>query len=501
MLQKDGSIIINNWVKGVGASPYVGFEAIRCLNVSDQPGILKINSKLDDMAHSVALGAPYWLERTPYNGSNLRLYCSGAAKLHKYQSNSWANTSAAPSHSNGSGLLAWPFSNTSKSYIFGAGNVKLDVMDTSSEVWTNGWQTIVQAKTDVNGLSFHPMIATQTNVIYGGAGNKIFSIKQKTGKTFSPSDTGTYTFTAAALDLPSAYNVKCLAEMGSYLLIGTYAYGRQDIADVFLWDINYEPVSFDRVLKINSVAGINAMIVFNNLAYIQAGTKGEWFVTNGSSVEKFAQIPRQMRLANNYYVWPAAIAIVEGKIFFGLSTFAGDNGGNSGIYSLDTKTGTIVLEHLIPGSEDGTNADVDIHAILPIGATSSSDQDFLISYTDDQNTKTKVAQLSTTGYVYDNSEAYLISRFYVVAGKNIKKTFRATELRLNKPLVSGESVIIKYRTANNGSWTNYETFNTTGQQTFYGRAISNIETIQFKIILDAAASRISGPEPIEFIAY
>jgi len=53
--KKTVSIQILNFQKGIGQSPYVGFEELRCLNVTDKPGICYPNGALSKESVSVVV--------------------------------------------------------------------------------------------------------------------------------------------------------------------------------------------------------------------------------------------------------------------------------------------------------------------------------------------------------------------------------------------------------------------------------------------------------------
>lgn len=495
-MAKEKNIVINEWQRGIGLSPYVGFEDVKNLNIEDKPGAIYINTKLTAMGEDTGNVNDLitWFDTGRTGSGSFKTFAiqDGAYFYYDVGDSEWKSI-AASSYTNGEGMVCWSGSNTDKGYMIVADDAALHALDCSTADGTPSWDYSFKAITD---STWNPMIIGQDNIIYGGNGNNIFTIEEATGETFDPGNSATYTYNSSALDLPSDYEVRCLEELGQYLVIGTYNKINSSSADIFIWDRNAS--SFDRILRVNSVDGINALITFKNLTYIQAGTKGEWFVTNGSSVEKRAEIPKHLIGDDNYEVKPGAVAIVEGKIYFGLSNYQSTTGSQAGIWSLEPETGQLIYQNQISTGEIGTNDAVKIGAIRATRAGGTDEQGYIASWEDQENSSYGVDTLNTLSHKYSNSDAYLITSFYRVGLIYTNKTIPGTEIYLSKPLASGQSIKIQYRSDQSAVWTDYETFNTANKQEFRGRAIPSVESIQFKIIFDTTADSSSTPELLEF---
>ncbi len=167
-----------------------------------------------------------------------------------------------------------------------------------------------------------------------------------------------------------------------------------------------------------------------------------------------------------------------------------------GIYSLDPKTAAIKLEHLISTGGDGTDNVAEINSIKSLG-----NKKFLSMWTEGGTPSYGADKVNTTRYTSD--EAYIVSKFYRLGTPNNKKTLNRIEVELSKPMASGDSVKIYYRTAQNGSWLSVnndavedasgdtESFmshtNQGAVQSWSLEWTKECENIQFKIVLNDEA--------------
>jgi len=101
---------------------------------------------------------------------------------------------------------------------------------------------------------YHKVYPKNDGKLYIGAGRYVASVEELT--TFVPATAGTFTYTVRALDLPENFRIKCLAELGNNLEIGTwssptlenYIYNHR-VAVIFPWDRSSssfgEPISLE----------------------------------------------------------------------------------------------------------------------------------------------------------------------------------------------------------------------------------------------------------------
>jgi hypothetical protein len=130
---------------------------------------------------------------------------------------------------------------------------------------------------------------------------------------------GVHTFTANALDLEKKYIITCLGEIGTDLLIGTTA-ANNTKTRIFRW--NTWSVSYSSSDSIPEI-GINSFLSTDNFVLVQAGTKGNIYVYNGESLERFKRIPGIWGGSNSAKILEDATDNFYGLPLFGLSYVEG----------------------------------------------------------------------------------------------------------------------------------------------------------------------------------
>jgi hypothetical protein len=383
-----------------------------------------------------------------------------------------------------------------KDYLFVFRASQIDVYGSLTNVgntatWTNNWKAIT---TD---SSFHPSLVGQDDVMYIGAGNLIVSLEETT--TFSPSDSGTYSFNADALNLPENYRIKCLAELGANLAIGTWM-GQSPfdfkVADIFLWDRAY--VSFELPVRIEE-NGVNAMITINNLLYVVAGYNGNIYVTDGTSSKMFTKIPKTFfHTVNEYslYFYPNAIIRHKGKLFLGVGSYT--TGVTDiyplGVLSIDLENGKMNLENTISTGNEGDGNYIRITAMLSVG-----DYEYYFAWIDNGQTyKYGIDTNFDNRHIYKDYRAYIETGFYQVGRNRLKNTLSQFEIVLNKKLRPNQVIRLSYRTNATDDYTVIGTMNYTGDGAVMSKMIDNstvgAELVQFKIDFDFSSTETNSPE-------
>ncbi len=482
-------LTIKDWHKGAASSRYDGFEFMSCVDNSEK-GILKVNTKTDAMGEDS--GTPvasliYWFDQgRTSTGSTGRIFAYAKSAYHFYDTvgSTWDPISASQI-GNGEGMVCYSGSNLNKAYMLVGDDGDLHALDCST-TGSPSWDYDIT--TSLQDVAWHPMIVAQNDRVYIGNGRYVAELYENSGETFDPGDTDTFTITTEKLDLPSDYIVRCMEELGSYLLIGTYNDIKSNSADIFVWDKSSD--SFDRILRINNVEGINQLITYKNLTYIQAGTKGEWFVTNGSSVEKLGELPQPSTTKLNLTFSPGAVAVIKDKIYFGVGGGGAQAVDYVGIWSIDTKTGGTKREYVL-SSGIATDEQGFIGALM---ARTGDNLIFSWQHTDSGDSDTFGVDETNVSYnLYTGSEAYAITPFFNIGDVVNKGSFKASMIKLAKALNTNESVTIYKRTERDGSWDTFITM-TEGQSKLGPRVEG--ENVQFKIVMVAEGT--DGPELIEF---
>lgn len=526
MIQRDGSILIDNWQKGVAPSPQLGFSKLVNFDIDFMPGVLRLNPATVKRSGSVVGATPQWFVKTPTSATEIfALDSSGVVYQSTNTGTSWTNisaisftvtiaspaiftstahglvlndtvvfstTGALPSgltagttyHVIAAGLTADDFEvsatqggaaiNTSgtqsgvhtfkgaasthgnglaifEDYLIVARDATLDTYGplSSTPAWNYNWQTI-----DSDAL-WHPMIVSALDgKLYGGAANRIFTIEELT--TFAPGTSTTYTWTQQALSIPTTKRVKCLAELGNNLMIGTWqgsnSPGDFKSATIFPWD-GSSP-EYGQPIEL-AEGGVNAMLTVNNTLYLLAGMTGNIYECNGYSVAKIGQIPASVQnfySSGQFQTYPGALTHHRGKLFFGHGD-GGDSNGVVGVYSIDLATKAFTVEHLISTGNDGSSTTVEIRALLSLGYFS-----ILIGW----NSNSTYGIDAVTGYY---TSGYAESELFQVGTASVERSYSKIECHFLKPLVSGDGITIKYRNDLSDSWTTWRSFVYSGTET------------------------------------
>ena len=365
--QQDNSLQVLAPRQGIAQSPHVGFSDVRNLDIFSIPGIVTLNNILVIKGLvATIVDNINWIVRHPI--TTTEIYALGATGEVYKSANSGVTWAVLAGHLNtaahGNGLMIW------KNYLFVARDTCLDVCGDGTATgiletnWSPDWTTSALA----SDVLWHPMLVSKNdNKLYIGAGRYVFSLDENTGQTFAPGTGATYTMTEQALDLPPAYRIKCMAELGNNLMLGTWQgtniYDMR-IADIFPWDRS--SVSFGQPIELSDY-GIHAMSNMGNFLVVLAGTSGTIFRCDGANAYIIGQLPIDLA-GGKYLEWyPGALCSYKNKTFFGVG-----NGGTTaidgmGVYSLyQTGRGNILnLEHGISTENFGATS-AKITALLPV---------------------------------------------------------------------------------------------------------------------------------------
>lgn len=459
-------IQIKDFQKGVAPSCYLGFQEMRCLDVTMRPGVVfpVYKTALDDSTGSPVIG-------TRLQGftldSNNDVWAHDYDGKHVYERTAAATWAARTKHS----------SSTIYNIVYWKGYVGVIFTDTIE--WYHIDDSAIHKWTgQLTSGGNKPVIHSNDDKLYIGSGRYLDSIEEKSGQDFDPGvdTTTTCTVTKNCLDLPEGETINDILEIGSKLFLVCNK-------KIYPWDKS--SASFDYPLNVNRT--ISQAIVYNNSIYFIVEATGEWFVTDGTNIQPVVKIPETMTGKGLNGLTITKPAIMNELIYFTVG-YSSTSITPQGVYTLNPRTGAITCE-LITSAGDGSTYAVTFgplfaasSSVLLIPSTSSTN--YYIDYT---NNSTK----------YKTDDAYFISQFYQLGTKNHKATITGLNINLTKPLVSSstDSVKIWYRTAQNAAWTTYgnpwHTMSTNGLQTDWTAAIPDIENIQFKVVLNNNAELLS----------
>ncbi len=448
---KDGSLTIMAPQQGVAQGPFVGFGDVRNLDIYSEPGVVQLNNIMVKKSGSTVVAQVNWIVRHPITTTEIyALDAAGTVYKSTDTGATWAvlsGTSATNAH--GNGLWIW------KNYLFVARDALLDVCGDGSATgitagnFTLGWKTID------SDVLWHPMMTSRNdNKLYGGAGIYVYSLDEVSGQTFAPGNGATYTWTQQALDLPPAYRIKCIEELGNNLMLGTWQgtniYDIR-IANIFPWDRS--STSFGQPI-VMAEFGIHAMLNIGNQLIVLAGIEGTIFRSDGVNAYPIGQLPMDLS-GGKYLEWyPGALVAFKNKIFFGVG-----QGGTTaipamGVYSLyQTGRGNILtFEHTISTLSDGTSNPLKPSALLPVTRDS-----MLIAWRD--NATYGIDLTTNTSYAYTtNYSGFFDSPLYVVGSIKNLRTFEFIEFELGKKLATGEGIQLSYRLNSTDSFTTIGTY-------------------------------------------
>lgn len=311
----------------------------------------------------------------------------------------------------------------------------------------------------VNGVSHFSIVGTGSGsgTVFICDSSGISTLAAIPGTTYNASGTnGTdYTFSSHALALPFIETPQALAEVpigsGVSLVIGGIS------NKLYIWD---EIAAFYSLVVI-SENNTTYLLTVNNLVFIFAGSKGNIYVTNGSSATKVIKVPDY--IANSmgadtdpYFIWGGAMYL-RGRVWF--SVQAPNCGGIWSFiptqeYYVEQDTGaTLKMENQNSyGSYDGL-ATVLFAPQLPTSQQANGPQYW--AGWDDGSGGT-----SLNPYAIDFTDTIPFTGTSIIETDAIptgtflqNKTFQNIEYKLSTPLLSGESIQIYYRLALTDAWT------------------------------------------------
>ena len=451
----DKPLILNAPRTGIAQSPNVGIGDCRNLDIDTTLGVVKLNNILAKVSTTAVTATVKWIVRDPVTTSKAyAVDSSGDVYVGTLTGSTWAWIDLGTQPTNGGagqGLAIW------KDYLFCARATAVDLYDIANTTWHNSWAGLTMTTDSL----WHPMLVSKLDdKLYIGSGRYIDSVAEVSGQNFTWNTGGTYTATASALTLPEDYRVKCLAEQGNNLMIGTWMgtniYDNR-IADIFPWDGS--SVTYGKPIIMGEF-GVNAMTNIGGYLYILAGIDGDVYKSNGVQAWKIAQIPQTLAdISGGKYFepYPGAIANYKSKLFFSLSSSATAGkiiSDGVGIYSLvETSNGNILnFEHSISEGVMGSANPTIIGALLP-----TSRDTLLVGWRN--HTTYGIDATTATSYAYGTDySGYFESPLYQIGSNLANRQFTEAEFQLVKDLATNEGIQISYRLNLTDSFTVMDTY-------------------------------------------
>lgn len=346
---------------GIADSDYMGtansMAELWGFDIHSEVGVAKVNQALT--LESATTVNDFVKASVPCSDGNTYLFGSTTGKIWKRTSGGiYTLVATVVPSAGGAGILD---AKEHEGYIYYATEKRLGRWQIGSD-WstrTDNWQTFTNGN-----ANWHPMLVLNL-VLYIGDGNLVAQVDQNV-------------WSADALDLPfpKEVQIKCLGQMGTDILMGTYVSSNLTQTQVYRW--NTWSVSFTSSDPIPEV-GINSFLPIDNAVIVNAGTKGNTYIYDGSTLELYKQIKGNWDNTNKAVVNPNAGLNFNGLPLFGLS-FVSGSPTYLGIYSLGraNRNYPVVLNGE-NGISTGNLSNVEIGCIVGVGDT------YLVTWKDTNN--------------------------------------------------------------------------------------------------------------------
>lgn len=291
-----------------------------------------------------------------------------------------------------------------------------------------------------------------TNLNVGSSGTQYFN-------TFYPlnSTLGTFTYSPQRLNLPVFEVAQSLGEIGNLLLVGC----KGNV--VYPWNqITTTPSGIINVPE-NNVTNI---LTVNNMGYFFAGTKGNIYLTNGSTASALTSVPdycagiagTPQSYIEPYFTWGDA-EYIRGRVYFSILDQTSIKAGNcGGIWSFvppqnfQTQQDAGIALRL-----ENQNSYGNYNGYCPIIINSTNQTALFPQYWSawKSTLSSPLYGIDFTGTTTGNSA--IVETELTPVGTLLgqqKKTFSNLEFKLSTPLVTGESITLKYRQNSTSAWSN-----------------------------------------------
>lgn len=323
-----------------------------------------------------------------------------------------------------------------------------------SQNWVFGW------KTDLTYTNYqHQAIAALDDSVYICNAGTLASLAQKSGQTFDPTNTATYSWTLSAVLLPSFDQAMSIAQLGDLILIGgilnyLYTWNRLDL------QTNIPLVCADK--------GIYRIVSTNSNAYVFAGTRGRIYICNAVQIQLYQEIPDSFSGdPEPYYNWQDA-TYFRNKLYF---TFTGTTNAGvaltnvGGIWALGMDAGQTQVSIPTAGSLYNINQlsygtyGGECPVILQSQLANPAGYGIGGAWTNASATGVDVSSSAP----YASFQTVIQTDIIPIGTYYTSATNRQIEYKLSRPLVAGESVRISWRGNLTSAFTPVWTSTTTGQ--------------------------------------
>lgn len=297
-----------------------------------------------------------------------------------------------------------------------------------------------------------------------------------------------FLFTPQRLNLPVFERIQAMVEVGNILLLGCNS------STLYPWN-QVDALPSDIVALPES--DVKSMLNVNNMAYVFAGNKGNFYISNGSSAslvynvsDYCAGVPAS---ASTYiepvFTWGDS-AYIRGRVYFSIldqtSTKAGNCGGVWSFYPTQNMAYGQDTGIALRLENQNSYADYDGVATLIISNEQQNvtSPQYWTAWQDSYSVATSAFGIDQT-QSYPTSPAIIETDLIPIGTFISKTTFQHFEFKLTTPLATGDSIALYTRTNSTEAW-NLLTDPSTETPIISGEYSTNFENaqwLQLRVIL------------------
>jgi hypothetical protein len=360
---------------------------------------------------------------------------------------------------NGSGLVYYEASDaTEYLFVFRASAIDYGTIAGGTITWTYGWKPSDASTGNANGylksssgsVNSHEAMIMPTNQVCYCDGRYIGRFYEKNpAVAFVPTTLATYVNDNTAL-LPSNDVSQCLTYLGTNIMVG----GARNV--IYPWNGVDTTFNYPILLAENNIV---KMITVNTNTYVFVGNRGRIYITNGSQAQLYKKVPDHISgTVEPYFKWGGATSI-KNQLYFGVQCFSNDTGllldYYGGVWGIDIDTSALRLaQKLSYGTYAGYPTaliprDIDLRGgtyTFPSGAGLFIGWDNGTSYPRGTGGIDKTITDPYDGIISSATIATIETDLIPIGTFNNPRNFQQLEVKLTKPLVANESIVVKSRT-------------------------------------------------------
>jgi len=309
------------------------------------------------------------------------------------------------------------------------------------------------------------------------------SFELLSGQTFSKTNmTGNnFRFNSSALGLPPTETAICLTELRNQLLVGTRF-------KIYPWD----RISPQWLNPIPVAEQMHSMINILNIVYILAGNKGNIYISNGFSAERYAKIPDYITggLIDPSWQWGGIMAHRQ-KLWFQALALNGQTNAPviAGIFSIDLDNRAMIMEAQNSfGLVSANTRQVGILIDNPSIALNYNNY-----YSAWANGTSSAGGMDFNDTTLWSSNEPTIETDIINIGTSIDpRTFQQIEFKLDQPMRSGDSITVYARSSLSEAYTLVGTTTTAVLSDLYKVNFQKGQWLQLMITMSCNATATSS---------